>query len=356
MMRRRAAAVILVALVPIIAARVVLGGGPSVAELRSLPATRADAHVDATITDADLATLSVAVERSATYVEELFAHTFRERPKLVLFGTTASFSAGLAEYFSYSEGDVARSAASYGGLYDHATATIAVNLQTIAADDRTATLDHELTHYIVRELSAGRLLPAWFEEGLATLAERHTAASRWPEADGLVGRAIAASGRVSLAELETLAAWHATYPRFGQSLYLYAENAVSQMRFRAGWPGLLGLLADVAAGKTFADAYRAASGETVADLETRIQEDRGPRIISRQPVTGDAQWTLYTGNPLAAERVTIGAKTTTYVVSFTVTTDDLGLYRGTFGSTAPPGTYIIGAAGARAEVTTAPRR
>jgi hypothetical protein len=42
-------------------------------------------------------------------------------------------------------------------------------------------------------------------------------------------------------------------------------------------------------------------------------------------------------------------------VTFTVTTDNLGIYRGSFGSTAPPGGYIVSAAGARAEITTTRR-
>jgi len=350
-MRRRAAIVVLVALLLIVTGRVVLGGRSAVADLRSVPAPRADAHVDASVSDADVAALGRAVDRSVAYVEDLFQHKFAAPPKLVLFGNTASFSSGLTEFFNYSEGDAARSAASYGGIYDHATATIAVNLQTIAADDRVATLDHELTHYIMRELSASQPLPAWFEEGVATLAERHDSASRWLEEDSLVGRAIAATGRVSLPQLETLAEWHSTYPRFGQSLYLYAKNATSQMRSRAGWPALLGILTEVAAGRPFADAYRAASGESIADLDARIRQDRAPSLISRRLPNGDAAYTLFAAAPLTEQQVTIAGKSS-YVVTFTVRTDDLGMYRGSFGSTAPPGVYQVGAAGARVELVT----
>ena len=49
--------------------------------------------------------------------------------------------------------------------------------------------------------------------------------------------------------------------------------------------------------------------------------------------------------------MTIGGRSS-YAVTFTVGTDDLGMYRGTFGSTAPPGTYQISAAGGRAELVT----
>jgi len=350
-MRRRIAAVVLLVLVPAVSARVVLGGGSAAGDLRSLPAARADARVDATVSDADVAGLAAAVERSVEYVEGLFEHTFREPPRLVVFGTTASFSTGLSDIFSYSEGDVARSASSYGGLYDHATSTIAVNLQAVAADDRASTIEHELTHYVVREITGARPLPAWFEEGIATLVERHQGASRWPEEDALVGRAVATSGRITLEQVESLADWHAAYPRFGQSLYQYAKAAVSLMRAHVGWPGMLGMLAAVAGGQTFADAYRAAAGESVSDLDSRIRQDRAPSLVWRRLPNGDAQYTFLGSARLAEEKVTIGGKSS-YAVTFTVGTDDLGMYRGTFGATAPPGTYQISAAGGHVELVT----
>jgi len=63
------------------------------------------------------------------------------------------------------------------------------------------------------------------------------------------------------------------------------------------------------------------------------------------------EWTLFTGEPLVPSAVSISGNST-YVVTFNVTTDDIGIYRGTFGSTAPVGTYVVSAAGARAEITT----
>jgi hypothetical protein len=335
----------------VLTGRAVLGGR-SVADMESLPAVRADARIEGTLTDADRAELTRTVERSVEYVEELFEHRFVARPKLVLFGDTALFSAGLTDLFDYSEGNVSLAASSYGGIYDHTTSTIAVNLQVIGAAGRAATLEHELTHYMVRELAGGRDLPAWFDEGVATLAERHPEAGRWPEEDALMGRAIAASDRISLARLETLAGWHETYPRFGQAMYLFAENAAAQIRARLGWRGVLGLLSDVASGRSFDDAYRAASGESTGDLDVRLGQDRTAGLISRRVASGDVQWTLFSGKPLTAEQVTIGGATTAYHVSFTVTTDDLGLYRGSFGSTAPPGGYVVTAAGARVTIST----
>src|SRR5258706_10260294 len=158
--RRPAAVIVLVALLVILTAGIVLSQRSAVAELRSVPTVRADARVDSAVTEADLVELGRTVERSVSYVEGLFEHKFVTRPKLVLFGTTGSFSTGLAQLFDYSEGDVTLVAAAYGGIYDRTTSTIAVNLQTIGPTERAATLEHELTHYMMRELTAGRDLPA----------------------------------------------------------------------------------------------------------------------------------------------------------------------------------------------------
>jgi len=354
-MGRRAVVIVLVLLVASLTAGVVVAQRSPVADLRSTPGVRADARVDSDVTEAELVELGRTVERSVSYVEGLFERKFVMRPKLVLFGTTGSFSNGLAQLFDYSDENATLVATSYGGIYDRTTSTIAVNLQTIGPTQRAATLQHELTHYMMGELSAGKDLPAWFDEGVATLAQRDAeGASGWPEEDALMGRAIAASGRISLGQLENVAGWHATYPRFGQSLYTFAETAASEVRTRLGWRGVLGVIGAVGAGRPFAEAYREASGESVTDLAERIRQDSTPRLISRRLPNGDAQWTLFSGKPLADEKVTI-AGNTTYAVSFTVKTDDLGIYRGSFGTTAPPGLYLVSTSGARVELATGRR-
>jgi len=328
-----------------------IGQGAVESDLRSVPVVRADARVDRSVTEADIADLGRSVERSVAYVEELFEHRFTNKPKLVLFGSTESFNAGLAELFNYDAGNVTITSASYGGIFDRSTNTIAVNLQTLGTEDVAPTLEHEFTHYMLREITGGNALPAWFDEGVATLVERRGSGSRWPAEDELTGRAIAASGHIVLGQIDTLDGWHFMYPRFGQALYLYAANAASHVRDRVGWRGLLDVVSAVKT-MSFTDAYGAAAGEPFTELEQRLERDHPAALITRALPSGDAQWTLYTGRPLTQEKVSIGSTRTTYVATFTVTTDDLGFYRGSFGSTAPPGTYAIGAAGARADMTT----
>jgi hypothetical protein len=347
--RVRAAALLFVLLLTIGLAVVWLNRDAIV--LQTVPVTAADARADRELSDADVARLARTIERSVAYVEGLFQRPFASPPKVLLFATRESFSEGLSARFGYSEGTVTFLATNHGGVFDPATSTIAMSLEALGTSGVAPTLEHELTHLMVREATAAHALPTWFEEGLATVAERQPAANaRWLEQDALVARAIAATGRVSLAQVDTLEAWHATYPRFGDRLYAYAAETVRLMRTRVEWPGFLEMLASVSAGQDFAEAYRSGAGETLAQLEARLKAVQSA-IITRTRPAGDVEWTLFTGAPLAPTTVTISG-TSTYVVTFTVTTDDLGIYRGTFGSTAPLGAYILSAAGARAEITT----
>jgi hypothetical protein len=322
-------------------------------DLRAVPAVAADARADRALSDADVARHARTIERSVAYVEDLFQRPFALPPKVLLFATRESFSDGLSARFGYSEGAATFLATNHGGVFDPSTSTIAMSLEALGINGVAPTLEHELTHLMVREATAARPLPTWFEEGMATLAERQPAAAlRWPEQDAVVARSIAASGRVSFADVNTLVTWHATYLRVGDRLYGYAAEAVRLMRGRLEWPGVLKLLSSVSAGQGFAEAYQSRAAETLAELEARLKAVQ-PAIVTRTRPGGDVEWMLFTGMPGAPSAVTISGNST-YVVTFTVTTDDVGVYRGTFGSTAPRGIYVLSAAGARAEINTSP--
>jgi len=126
---------------------------------------------------------------------------------------------------------------------------------------------------------------------------------------------------------------------------------VRAMSDRIGWDGVVALLDDVRKGERFPEAYALRSHDTLASLDARLH-DAAPRIaVAAQ--SGSVVWTLASGLPATALAVSIDGDDG-YHLSFTVTTDALGLFRASFGATAAPGTYTVRAGGAAATFTTTP--
>ncbi len=323
-------------------------------ELRPLWSLRAAARVELTIPLPEAIAFAHELDEATAHVEDLFRRRFERRPDVVLFASRASFAKGTSDLFGYEPGTAAAVASAYGGIFDRPTSTIALNSAALSGTRLRAALEHELVHQMVREATRAAAVPVWFEEGIATLVgrERLPAQELWLDEEALVAHAIAASGRASFADLATVAGWHETYERVGSGLYAYAGEAVGMMESRVGWIGLLDLLDHVAGGRALADAYAAHAGETLRALEERLAARGEARIIVRRGPTGaDLRWTLFAGLPNVETAVTITGGAA-YTLSFTVVTDALGLYRGSFGSTAAPGLYLVRAAGLEAVLAT----
>lgn len=217
-----------------------------------------------------------------------------------------------------------------------------------------AAIEHELVHLMVRELTAGNAIPVWLEEGIATVLEQESAPGAIATQDErLAGLAVAASGATSLEDLQTLADWHRAYARIGRPLYAFSANAVRSVTARSGFDGLVRILGAVGGGERFDDAYRTLAGESPAAISLRLAADAAPAIAvgEAQDARGDRPFTVFAAVAGADVTVTISG-TNGYRVTFTVRTDGLGLYRGSFGSTAAPGTYTVQAAGAAATFVT----
>lgn len=322
--------------------------------MTSLPSQRADVRVEAGITAADAAEITASVDRSIARVETALGSGFGARPRVLIFATSTTFATGAAELFSYSRETAAYVAGTYGGIFDRPTATIAVNWSAAGGARMGAAIEHELVHLMVRELTAGNAIPVWLEEGIATVLEQESAPGAVAtEDEQLAGLAVAASGATSLEDLETLADWHRAYARIGRPLYAFSANAVRSVTARIGFAGLARVLGAVGRGERFDEAYRTLTGEAPAALSLRLAADAVPAIAvgEAQDARGDRPFTVFAAVARAEVTVTISG-TNGYRVSFTVRTDGLGLYRGSFGSTAAPGTYTVWAAGAAATIVT----
>jgi len=324
-------------------------------DLRTVPGALGSARVERSMREGDAVSLANELSHAITGIETVFGHTFNDQPKVVFFSSSDTFALGTKQVLGYSNEIAAMVANRYGAIFDRDSETIAVNGAAVTADRLDSLLTHELTHNMAHQLSNGADLPVWFDEGLATRLELDALPQRerWPEQYALAARAVALTGRTALGDVTTLAGWHDTFGRIGAPLYSYAWQAEQLMEERVGWAGVVSLLGDVAGGATLADAYAKRSGETLAALEARLKADVGPIIVTKKSESGDAMWSLFTAAPRMPALVTIAGQST-YVVTFTVETDEWGVYRGTFGSTAPRGTYRISGAGASATIDTRP--
>jgi hypothetical protein len=325
--------------------------------LASVATATADLRVEAGIPANEVLRIASALDRASAQVERVFGRGFGERPRVLLFATPASFAKGVEDLFGYAPQTAQTAAASYAGIVDQGTLTVAVDFGAVGGDDLAGLLAHELVHVMIRE-TAGQTatLPAWFEEGFATVIQRED--SLPGDTDTLVARSLVASGTVRLDALVTLADWHRSFARVGRPQYALAAAAVRAMADKVGEQGLVRALAAVGAGTSFADAYAALGAGSLADFTTAFAASAagaGIAVGSTESAAGDLAWTLYSFGPNATVSVHIAGERG-YEVTYTVTTDDLGMFRGSFGSTAPAGSYAIeaksGALEASAELVT----
>lgn len=304
---------------------------------------RTDLRVEAGIPASEIVRVASALDSSALRVEGVFGRPFSERPRVLLFATPATFAQGAREIFNYSPATALLAANSYGGIVDQATLTIAVDWHAVGGD-LSGLLAHELVHVMVRDI-AGRdaRLPAWFEEGLATVIQREDALAA--DTDALVARSLRANHVVTLDQIATLADWHSTFARVGRPQYAVAALAVRAMEARVGQGGLVEALVAVGGGANFPDAYEALGtgplAGFVASFDAVAEDAAGIAVTATSNASGDQGWTIYAFPPSSIVRVHISGPSNGYDLVFMVTADDLGMFRGTFGSTAAIGTYTI---------------
>lgn len=313
--------------------------------LSAVATMRTDLQVEAGIPASEILRVATALDAAAERVERVFGRPFSERPRVLLFATPASFAKGAEEIFDYTPKTALLAANSYGGIVDQATLTIAVDFGTVGGD-LSGLLAHELVHVMIRDI-AGRDagLPAWFEEGLATVIQREDALAA--DTDKLAAESLHSNGIVALSQLNTLSDWHRTFARVGRPQYAVAALAVRAMEAQVGQSGLVTTLVAVGAGAGFEDAYAGLGTGSLAAFVSGFDEDKtgSGRIAVTETVRagGDLGWTLYAFVPNTAVRVHISGDRG-YDLVFTVMADERGMFRGSFGSTAPAGAYTIAAA------------
>ena len=139
-------------------------------------------------------------------------------------------------------------------------------------------LRHEVTHLLVDRRAGGGDLPRWFNEGLAMAVGRKP---EWGDSARLT-LAVIDDGSLPLARLDAAFSGGESEVHAG---YALAGDIVRELLSRHGRASAAQILDGVARGERFRDAFRAATGETLADFETsywdrRTLLDRWVPIIS----------------------------------------------------------------------------
>jgi hypothetical protein len=313
---------------------------------------RADLRVETGIPAPEAIRLASSVDSAIARVELFFDRPFPTKPRILIFATRASFARGTQDLFDYSAETAANVAISYGGVFDPQTLTIAVSWSSTAGANLPDLLAHELTHLATREIvGQDAALPAWFEEGLAAGVQ---AGGAGIDRDSqLAARSLLANSPRTLDTIATLAEWHLVYARVGVALYAVSAETVSALEAQIGRPAMFALLADVGRGARFEDAYRARSGEGleafIAGFTNDLALHPSVSVGTAPDSSGNLRWTLSAFAPESDVRVSITGKS--YDLAYTVRTDAIGMYRGTFGSTAALGTYTLTARTATVDAT-----
>jgi EAL domain-containing protein (putative c-di-GMP-specific phosphodiesterase class I) len=311
-------------------------------DLECLRSDRADLYVDASVAPSVRAALASAIERDMAKLERELGHTFNGRPAVYAFATRTSFAVGLQKIFGVRGPDAGLLAAANGGITLPRQGAIVINLQNVPNDKDYAIVRHELTHALVHEIvGLNASLPAWFDEGLATVIERDGGATTGARGTA-VALGILTAGKTTLGDLDQQTDWAQRNAELDGQAYSVAAEAVRHLELRVTHDGLLRMLDAIGGGATFGAAYLAEAGESVADFTrafpSRLAADSEARIVQTARPDG-VLWALAGFTPDSV--VTVAIDGVGYHLEYEIRTDKYGMHQGSFGGTAPKGEYTI---------------
>ncbi len=303
-----------------------------------------DVFIEASVRPDGQARIARAVQGDVSRVESDYGRTFTTAPTVYVFATRASFALGLQQLFGARPADAGLLAAANGGVTLPKQAAIVINLQNVPQDDDFEILRHELTHAMVHEIiGPDASLPAWVDEGLATLEEHGQRSDEVELRDGAVTMQLLVSRQASLQDLDSPVQWAQRNALLNGQGYTVAGQAMRLLRTQVSQQGLLRMFEDTRSGGSFSAAYAVVSGESLADFErafsARLATDLGGPRVTAQVVDDGVRWAVAGFAP--GRRVEISIRGKGYAVDYSATTDRYGMYAAAFGTTAPPGDYAV---------------
>jgi len=317
---------------------------------------RANLHIESALSDGDAARIAEAVARDVSATERSLGASFEKTPDVYVFATRGSFSLALQHGFGQRATDAAALATVNGGVAFPGQNAIVVNWENVRGETSLAITRHELTHVLVHQLAGVDTdLPAWFDEGVATVAERQVTPDQARDArEASATLNLVRSGGTTLQELASSRDWTIRNATLDGRAYTFAAAGVSVLQESLGARGLHDLLArahDVG----FARAFGEATGSSLADFSlafpARFVEHQAGLQIAQTPVGDNVRWIVSGVAPAAHLKIAITGND--YRVDFEAIADRDGAYSAMFGGTAPAGDYtitVLGGAGSASAV------
>jgi EAL domain-containing protein (putative c-di-GMP-specific phosphodiesterase class I) len=305
---------------------------------------RATLHLESSVSEGDATRIADAVTRDVAASEKSVGASFEKAPQVYVFATRNSFSFALQRGFGQRATDAAALATANGGVAFPGQNAIVVNWENVRGDTNVAIVRHELTHVLIHQLAGVNTeLPAWFDEGVATLAERQVAPDAARDArDASATMNLVRSGQTSLQELSASRDWTMRNATLDGRAYTFAAAGVSVLQESLGPGGLQKLLArahDVGFATAFGEATGGSTSDFSLSFPARLAAHQTGVQIAQTPAGDKVRWIVSGATPSANLKINIAGNG--YHLDFEAIADRDGAYTAIFGGTAPAGDYTI---------------
>ncbi len=289
----------------------------------------------APIADAIFATLV----QDAAAVESYFGRKFDDPPAVFVFTSRESFAGALERQFGFSADTAGLLARQTGGVTLAGIDAVAINGESILGAGRTTIFRHELTHVAVHRLT-GDSVPAWLDEGLATIVEAGDAFG----VDRATALSLLANDPAVLTIFGDERSWLQENTDFGGHAYGVAAEAVRVLVDRIGQTELVPMLQRMGAGVVPSAAIEDALTEPLArfviELPGRALGDcRQGILVSAERGDGLRIYHAYGFRPQGSAAITVDGQGQHY--AFRAVTDRYGVYTGTLGAPMAGGSYVL---------------
>ena len=272
-------------------------------------------------------------------VQAYFGRPFGDPPAVFLFASRQSFAAALERQFGFSGETAALLARQTGGVTLAGIDAVAINGESVLNAGRSTIFRHELTHVAVHRLS-GDTVPAWLDEGLATLVEARDMFG----VDRATALSILANDAGVLTIFNDDRSWLERNTEYGGHAYGVAAEAVRVLDQRIGRGAVVSMLERMGAGalpnSAIEDALKESLSRFVIALPARALGDcRQGLFLSAGRSDGLRIWHAYGFRPQSSIAVAVDGQGQRY--GFRVVTDRYGVYTGTLGTPMPTGSYVL---------------